>query len=212
MLGQTTTPPSTADQIAGVSGGEAVWLIVGIAAGLALLWAIPMYLDARRAYKAYKYLQIPLMEKLLAASEEGKLDLSEDQKGELVKAATKRFEATTGLARALMAFAVISILSVALVAVLVSDASDAPDLRKTIITALVSILGTIVGFYFGARTAEISQAPARRGRAEQERQEERERVDERERQEARERSGTRARSTQRERSAEREKPERESPS
>ena len=161
MLGQTTPPTTSADPIAGVSGGEAVWLIVGIAAGLALLWAIPMYLDARRAYKAYKYLQIPLMEKLLAASQDGKLDLSEEQKGELVTAATRRFEATTGLARALMAFAVISILSVALVAVLVSDAPDAADLRKTIITALVSILGTIVGFYFGARTAEISRAPAR---------------------------------------------------
>ena len=198
MLGQDTT----ADPIAGVSGGTAVWLIVGIAAGIALIWAIPMYLDARRAYKAYKYLQIPLMERLLDASESGKLDLSEDQKGELVKAATKRFEATTGLARALMAFAVISILGVALVAVLVSDASDAPDLRKTIITALVSILGTIVGFYFGARTAEINQAPARGRGDERERREDRERED----REARERSGTRARSTQRERSAEREKP------
>src|SRR5262245_52203215 len=208
MLGQDA---ASSDPIAGISGGEAVWLIVGIAAGLALLWAIPMYLDARRAYKAYKYLQIPLMEKILAASEDGKLELSEDQKGELVKAATKRFEATTGLARALMAFAVISILSVALVAVLLSDASDADDLRKTIITALVSILGTIVGFYFGARTAEINQAPAR-GRPDERERREQERREEKEDREAPERSGTRARSTQRERSAERDKPERESPS
>jgi hypothetical protein len=162
MLGQASPSPTPgADPIAGVSGGEAVWLIVGIAAGLALLWAIPLYLDGRRAYKAYKYLQIPLMEKLLAASGDGKLELTEEQTGELVDAATKRFEATTGLARALMAFAVISILSVALVAVLVSDADDASDLRKTIITALVSILGTIVGFYFGARTAEIKSATGR---------------------------------------------------
>jgi len=169
MLGQTTTaaPTAGADPIAGVSGATAVWLIVGIAAGLALLWAIPMYLDARRAYKAYKYLQIPLMEKLLAASKDG-LNLSEEQKDKLVGAATDRFEATTGLARALMAFAVISILSVALVAVLISDAADADDLRKTIITALVSILGTIVGFYFGARTAEINSAPARKAQEERE--------------------------------------------
>ena len=205
MLGQTTTTaPPSADSIAGVSGGAAVWLIVGIAAGLALLWAVPLYLDGRRAYKAYKYLQIPLMEKLLAAAQEGKLELSEDQKDELVKAATKRFEATTGLARALMAFAVISILSVALVAVLISDASDAPDLRKTIITALVSILGTIVGFYFGARTAEINKSPARGAPAEREKPAGREKPGEREGE--REKPGTRARPAAHERPGEHDKP------
>ena len=207
MLGQTPTPSPAADPIAGVSGGEAVWLIVGIAAGLALLWAIPMYLDARRAYKAYKYLQIPLMKDLLAAAESGNLELTDEQKGLIVGAATDRFEATAGLARALMAFAVISILSVALVAVLVSDASDADDLRKTIITALVSILGTIVGFYFGARTAEIGTAAARENPEDRERREQRERERERERDRdrERERQGDRSRST-RQRSTEREKP------
>jgi trimeric autotransporter adhesin len=35
-------------------------------------------------------------------------------------------------------------------------------LRKTIITALLSILGTIAGFYFGARTAQISSEQATR--------------------------------------------------
>jgi len=198
MLGQAT-PPS-ADPVAGVSGAEAVWLIVGIAAGLALLWAIPMYLDARRAYKAYKYLQIPLMKDLLAAAQDGNLELTDEQKGMLVGAATDRFEATAGLARALMAFAVISILSVALVAVLVSDAADAPDLRKTIITALVSILGTIVGFYFGARTAEIGTAAARENPDDREKRERRQREQEQERQ------GDRPASTQRRRSTEREKP------
>jgi uncharacterized protein YacL len=187
MLGQASPSPS-ADPIAGVSGGDAVWLIVGVAGGLALLWAIPLYLDARRSYKALKYLQIPLLEKMLAASEEGKLKLTSEQMGQLVSAVAQsveekdRFEATTGLARALMAFAVISILSVALLAVLVSDAADAPDLRKTIITALVSILGTIVGFYFGARTAEMSRASAARDTSEEreKRQEEREQRQDRE--------------------------------
>lgn len=172
MIGQATpTQTPGAEPIVDLSGGTAVWLIVGIAAGLVLLWAIPMYLDARRAYKAYKYLQVPLIRGMLTSTEEGRLDLTAEQKKELVTAATQRFEATTGLARALMAFAVISILGVALIAVLVSSAADASDLRKTIITALLSILGTIVGFYFGARTAEMGRDAGREKPEEREKEE-----------------------------------------
>jgi hypothetical protein len=159
MLGQATpTPTPVGEPIINISGMTAVWLVVGIAVGLVLLWAIPLYLESRRAYKAYKHEQVPLIRDMLKSAEDGTLDLTPEQMGELVTASTRRFEGGSGTARALMAFAVISILGVALIAVLLSSAGDATDLRKTIITALLSILGTIVGFYFGARTVETGIA------------------------------------------------------
>jgi hypothetical protein len=53
-----------------------------------------------------------------------------------------------------MAFTIITIVGVALAALLLSSAGDASDLRKTVVTSLLTLLGTIVGFYFGTRAAE----------------------------------------------------------
>lgn len=119
-----------------------------------------MFLDERRAYRAFKATQAGMIDTLIAASRDGTVKLTAGEQADLVAAATTRFKETTGLTRALLAFAILSVLTVALVSVLVSSAADAPDLRKTIITALLSILATIVGFYFGAKTAETGQALA----------------------------------------------------
>jgi type IV secretory pathway VirB10-like protein len=67
-----------------------------------------------------------------------------------------------GLTQALMGLIIITLVGVAMVATLVSTAADSSDLRKTIITALLSVLATIAGFYFGARTAQISSEQATR--------------------------------------------------
>jgi hypothetical protein len=64
-----------------------------------------------------------------------------------------------GLYRALMAFVILTVVAIALTALLLSGSPDAGDLRKTVITALLSILGTIVGFYFGARTEADATTP-----------------------------------------------------
>jgi hypothetical protein len=65
-----------------------------------------------------------------------------------------------GLTQALIGLIIITLVGVAMVTTLVSTAADSSDLRKTIITALLSILATIAGFYFGARTAQISTEQA----------------------------------------------------
>src|SRR5690348_12136636 len=67
-----------------------------------------------------------------------------------------------GLTQALLGLTITTLVGAAMVATLVSTAADSSDLRKTIITALLSILGTIAGFYFGARTAQISSEQATR--------------------------------------------------
>lgn len=64
------------------------------------------------------------------------------------------------LTTSLLALATLSLVGLALALVMVSSSSDASDLRKTIITALLSILASISGFYFGARTAQTSAKQA----------------------------------------------------
>jgi hypothetical protein len=61
---------------------------------------------------------------------------------------------TPGLVRALMALTVITIAGVALLLVLSGNTTDATDLRKTLITAIATVVGAISGFYFGGKTAE----------------------------------------------------------
>lgn len=65
-----------------------------------------------------------------------------------------------GLTRGLIALLVIVLAALALVVTVISGASDATDLRKTIITSLLTVLATVAGFYFGARTAQTSAAGA----------------------------------------------------
>jgi hypothetical protein len=64
------------------------------------------------------------------------------------------------LTTSLIALATLALVGLALVLLFVSSSSDAADLRKTIITALLSILASISGFYFGARTAQVSAKQA----------------------------------------------------
>ena len=68
-----------------------------------------------------------------------------------------------GVTTTLIALAILTLVGVALVVVLVSSSSDAGDLRKTIITALLSILASISGFYFASRTAQDAAKQAQSG-------------------------------------------------
>ena len=165
MLAQTPSPtPSPTSSPAGplvdLTATTTFWLIVGVAIGLVLLWAIPLGLDARRAWKAHRTNQDPMLRHLLELAKTKGTTFTAEELKDLAAAIRQPPEGITGTARGLMAFSVISIIGVALIVVMLSGASDAGELRKTIITALVSILGTIVGFYFGARTSEGAAAQA----------------------------------------------------
>ncbi len=62
------------------------------------------------------------------------------------------------LVRALIALTIVTIVGVALLLVLSGNTTDATDLRKTLVAGVVAIVGTVVGFYFGGRTAESAAA------------------------------------------------------
>jgi IPT/TIG domain len=81
---------------------------------------------------------------------------------QIVSAIDTQPRGTQGLTQSLLGLIIATFVGVAMIATLVSTATDSSDLRKTIVTALLSILGTITGFYFGARTAQTSAEKATR--------------------------------------------------
>jgi signal transduction histidine kinase len=151
---ETTTPPGP---ILNVEGSGALW-IVGLAGLLiVILWALPVLFDVLRAYQAQKRAWDLLSTELERALANGNPTSSADLL-KLVRAMRQPPVGMRGLYRALMAFTIITVVAIALTALLLSSSDDAGDLRKTVITSILSILATIVGFYFGARTAE-SEVP-----------------------------------------------------
>jgi hypothetical protein len=118
------------------------------------MWVVPFWMDARRAYRLRDQAIKLIGGQLLEAAKKNGLTVAELR--ELLGTIGEPATGQRGLTRALMAFTIITIVGVALVAVLLSSSSDASDLRKTIITSMLAVLATIVGFYFGTRAAETA--------------------------------------------------------
>ena len=153
-LAQTTTTAAPAGPVIDLKGPQALALVIAIGLGVAIMWVVPFWMDARRAYRL-RELAIKLIGgQLLEAARTNGLTVAELR--ELLGTIGQPATGQRGLTRALMAFTIITIVGVALVAVLLSSSSDASDLRKTIITSLLAVLATIVGFYFGTRAAETA--------------------------------------------------------
>jgi hypothetical protein len=151
----TTAPPGPVVELRG-SGAAA--LVVGVGLALAIIWWLPMWLDARRAYRLRERAIELVGGRLLDAAKKDGLKISELR--ELLAIIGEPATGQKGLARGLMAFTIITVVGVALAALLLSSAGDASDLRKTVITSLLTLLGTIVGFYFGTRAAEGAASAA----------------------------------------------------
>jgi hypothetical protein len=130
--------------------------VIGLA--IALLWSVPIWVDARRAYRLREKAVALVSGKLLDAATKDGLKLTELRA--LLATIGEPATGQRGLSRALMAFTIITVVGVALVALLLSGSADSGDLRKTVITSLLTLLGTIVGFYFGTRAAETGAEAA----------------------------------------------------
>jgi IPT/TIG domain-containing protein len=153
----TTTPPSEIP-LENVAGYQALWFIGALALVVALLWAVPLIYDTREANRWRREDQARLLNNMINRA--GRLSVEEIR--QIVSAIDTQPRGTQGLTQSLLGLIVATFVGVALIATLVSTAADSSDLRKTIITALLSILGTIAGFYFGARTAQTAAEQATR--------------------------------------------------
>jgi hypothetical protein len=143
-----------------VTGTGALVFVGVLALAVAILWFIPILYDLRKANQWRSTQQSELLDKMVnAASEKG---LSVEDVRQIASAMNAPPRGVQGLTQTLLGLTITTLVGVAMVTTLVSTAADSSDLRKTIITALLSILGTIAGFYFGARTAQISSEQATR--------------------------------------------------
>ena len=86
--------------------------------------------------------------------------LTTREAGLLLKKVAEPPKTAPGLTRTLLALGLLMLIGIALIALLVSSASGAADLLKTLVVALTSALTTILGFYFGAKTASDAAPPA----------------------------------------------------
>ena len=162
LLAQATpTPSPPGTPLVNVAGTSALVFIGVLALAVAILWFIPTLYDLRKANQWRSTEQSELLKDMVkaAAREKG---LSVEDVRQIASAMNAPPRGVQGLTQALLGLIITTLVGVAMVATLVSTAADSSDLRKTIITALLSILGTIAGFYFGARTAQISSEQATR--------------------------------------------------
>jgi hypothetical protein len=156
---RSPTPRAPSTPLVNVSGTGALVFIGVVALVVAILWFIPTFIDLRQTNLWRSNEQRRLIEQMVTATGRTK-DLSVDDLRQIASAMNTPPRGMQGLTQALMGLIIITLVGVAMVTTLVSTAADSSDLRKTIITALLSVLATIAGFYFGARTAQISSEQA----------------------------------------------------
>jgi hypothetical protein len=148
--------PSPAPSSSGLLGrlNEAFLPIFALVLLVAFTWSVLLFYDLFISYRMRQRMWGDLLKRV-----EG--NLTEEQIkgiGELLSQAP--LGARRGLARTTIALTVATIVSVTLILLLLGGQPEDRELVKTIVTALVAAFTTIIGFYFGARTASEGTADA----------------------------------------------------
>jgi len=170
-------PTTTSTTATTTTGGGAVLnfsrtaqlaFVLSVAGVFAALWFVLLLYDrvsAARWRRSPEYSQLlgTLFDKALPRNSTS--TVSVDEVRLLANAVNQPPRGATGLTRSVLAFGLLTLVAVALVVLLVGNSSNAGDLLKTVVTALLTALTTIIGFYFGAKTAtDAANPPAARGR------------------------------------------------
>lgn len=138
----------------------ALTLVAVAALALILVWVVPLTIDLHRAYRGKAEAWRTILARLERDSASGTEGLTLDELKAFLPLIVRPPEGMRGLARVLLAFLITSLVAVLALALLFSPAAGVFDVVKQIVTGLLGVLATLIGFYFGARTAESASANA----------------------------------------------------
>jgi hypothetical protein len=140
-----------AEPVVGLGGRTAFVLIAVVVVVIAAIAVVPLILDIRRATAWRQQLTDRLIDR--AADDQEVRDFLRD---------LREPRGVRGLTRSIIALIILALVGFALAVTMLSSGSDSGDLRKTIVTSLMTVLATVAGFYFGSLGAQNSAEDARR--------------------------------------------------
>lgn len=147
-------PSAAAAPISGLDGRSAFVLIAAVVVIIAAVAVVPLIIDVRRATAWRQQVTDRLLDE--AAHDHEVRDLLRD---------LREPRGVRGLTRSVIAVLILALVGFALAVAMLSSGADSGDLRKTIVTSLMTVLATVAGFYFGSLGAQNSAEDARRGAA-----------------------------------------------
>jgi succinate dehydrogenase hydrophobic anchor subunit len=140
-----------AEPIPGLGGRTAFFLIAAVVVAIAAVAVLPLIMDVRRATAWRQQLTDRLIDQ--AGSDQDVRDFLRD---------LREPRGVRGLTRSIIAILILALVGFALAVAMLSSGTDSGDLRKTIVTSLMTVLATVAGFYFGSLGAQNSAEDARR--------------------------------------------------
>jgi hypothetical protein len=158
----TPTPavsPEAGGPTISMTNVDVVGLFAITTLAIVALILIPWLVDIRRGYSS-RDKAVALLANLLRDARLDKNDLES-----LAKQFLDSPSGIEGLGRMILALSLIGVIGLALIYLVLTDGSTGLDIAKTILTALVGALTTIIGFYFGSRAAAGTTSEAGGGAA-----------------------------------------------
>jgi Flp pilus assembly protein TadB len=138
-----------------------LWVVALYIVAVAVLAFIPRFVDMFKAYKHQRFLAELLITKTSeqiekATANKADADKQKDAVKALLAEILKQPEGMPGIARLTIAFSIIMIVAVALFHLIVFG-NVSVSVISSIISSLIAIIGTIAGFYFGAKQVETKK-------------------------------------------------------
>lgn len=148
---ETESDETTGVKLVDLTPGNAMVLVILGSIGVGAVWFIPMLYDMRKSYKR----QVVAWESLAAKYlEQAGDEPSLAELRLLLPQISKPPRGVPGLTRSLFAFTVLTVIAVSQLGLTFFNIEGAADLRKTIVTSLLSVFASITGFYFGQRGSQ----------------------------------------------------------